>query len=313
MPIVTAVVVSVAAAIATTTVATVAAAAVAVGTLVGTVGLGISVIGMATGNESLTKIGGYLGMAGGAMGLAGGLAGGMAGYMKSLSTAWDDGVGSLFSSTKPVGQEALGRGIVAGANPQAGAAFKQAGQQIASQADLGRAIVSAPTGNKLSTMGIGLDDVSHAVGPDDLAAANRARNIQGIANADQFPSSVGVNPSLPSGAPSASASMAQNTAGAVKPLVEAGSQVVSKGMSAGDVWRSIPDWAKGQLAVSGAQGLSGMLGGWFEAASAEERLELERQAQAWRQQHDDRNQAFAQKNASYAPLMQFGAINKGTA
>jgi hypothetical protein len=56
------------------------------------------------------------------------------------------------------------------------------------------------------------------------------------------------------------------------------------------------------------------LGGWFEGATAEEKLALEREAQQWRMQHEDRNLNFNQKNASYAPLVTFGGggmLSKG--
>jgi hypothetical protein len=54
--------------------------------------------------------------------------------------------------------------------------------------------------------------------------------------------------------------------------------------------------------MAGVQGVSGMLGGMFEGLNAEERLELERQAQEWKI-----------RNASYAPLVKFGTgtINRG--
>ena len=314
MPIVSAAVIAVGAAIASTTLATVATAAVAVGTLVGTVGLGVSVIGMATGNKTLTKIGGYLGLAGGAMGLAGGLAGGMAGYAKTLSTAWDDGVGSLFSSTKPVGQiglqqESLGRGIVAGTNPDAATHYAQTGQTFA---DKGYA---AGTANQMQQATLPSPDLttqqmSRFVTPEHSQLAKQAQDIQAIANSNPVAA-------LAPSAPSSTGTMAAGTMGAVKPAVEQGMQVAAGSAGATDpkgFFSSMPDWAKAQLAISGAQGLTGMMGGWFESATAEEKLELERQAQEWKMAHEDRNQAFNQKNASFAPLVQFGGgtINRGT-
>lgn len=314
MPIVTAAVVAVGAAIATTTVATVATAAVAVGTLVGTVGLGISVIGMATGNKTLSKIGGYLGMAGGAMGLAGGLAGGMAGYMKHLSTAWDDGVGSLFASTKPVGQvglqqEALGRGIVAGTNPDAAAHYAKTGQTFAEKG-FTAGVANPMQQATLPSPDLTTQQMSRFVTPEHTQLAKQAQDIQAIAN------STPVAASAPS-APLSTGSMAVGTAGAAKPLVEQGVQAAAGTAGATDpkgFFSSLPDWAKAQVAISGAQGLAGMMGGWFESATAEEKLELERQAQEWKMRHDDRTQAFNQKNASFAPLVQFGGgtINRGT-
>lgn len=313
MAIVSAAVAAVAAAVASTTIASVATAAVAVGTLVGTVGLGISVIGMATGNKTLTKIGGYLGMAGGVMTLGGGLAGGFAGYAKTLSTAWDDGVGSLFSSTKPVGQvglqqEALGRGVVAGTNPDAAAHYAQTGQTFA---DKGFAAGAAnqPNTAMLPSPDLKVGEMGRFVTPEHVQLSKQAQDIQAIANANP------VGMAAPN-APTATGQLAATTAQAAKPAIEQGMAMSGAATSTQDAkgfFSSMPDWAKAQLAISGAQGLSGMLGGWFESASAEERLELERQAQAWRQQHEDKNQSFNQKNASYAPTVSFGGgvLNRG--
>ena len=100
MAVFTAAIAAVTAAIAAPALATVGAAAIAVGTAVGTAGLGLSVVGMVTGNKKLQKIGGYMGLAGGIVSLGGGIIGGAkatALYGKHFSTAWDDGVGKLFS------------------------------------------------------------------------------------------------------------------------------------------------------------------------------------------------------------------------
>lgn len=333
MAIVTAAIAAVAAAVATTTVATVATAAVAVGTLVGTVGLGISVIGMATGNKTLSKIGGYLGMAGGVMGLAGGLAGGMAGYAKTLATSWDDGVGSLFSSTKPVGQEAL----------SAGALQEKLGRSIvdnslAQQAAQAKAVVpTQPPGAMAPSATLGprpqvLPPPSASAGasstganPLDFAGAAKAGAQGPNMAATQFANAA------PVGAPSATQSLASTTAqanaGPTIGMGEAGANKLAThhlapdslsnfGGSGKSFWESLPDWAKAQVAISGAQGLAGMAGGWFEGATAEEKLALEREAQQWRMQHEDRALNFNQRNASYAPTITFGGggmLSKGKA
>lgn len=324
MALITAAVVAVAAAVATTTVATVATAALAVGTLVGTVGLGVSVVGMATGNKTLTKIGGYLGMAGGVMSVAGGLAGGMAGYTKALSSAWDDGVGSLFSSTKSVGtmgleQEALGRGIVAANNPDAAAHFAKTG--VTASADVQKALgegIMVGTRNPPSTATaptVLSPDASPsyisklANTPENLQLARQAQDIKAIANANP------VGAIAPS-APSPPGNLALTTLQAAKTPIEQGLNTGGAGSrksSVREIWDGLPDWGKAQVANSGIQVLGGMAGGWFESASAEERLEMERQAQAWRQQHEDRTQRFTQNNASYAPTVRFGGgmLNRG--
>jgi hypothetical protein len=321
MPIVTAAIVAVGAAIATTTVATVATAAVALGTLVGTVGLGISVIGMATGNKTLTKIGGYLGMAGGAMGLAGGLAGGMAGYAKTLSTAWDDGVGSLFSSTKSVGQTPLGS--VGNATAQKATAVQQSSVQSTSAAQPTTSIppssgslgprpqlLPSPSAGASNSLGTGGVNPLNSVVPTRPVVAGTDLSATQFANA------------APKGAPlstsnlssiTAQASQAPAAAQSVAAGVNAAAQPAS-GSGIGSFFSGLPDWAKAQVAISGAQGLAGMAGGWFEGATAEEKLALEREAQTWRMQHEDSIKNFNQKNASYAPMLSFGGngmLSKG--
>lgn len=329
MPIVTATVIAISAAIATTTVATVAAAAVAVGTLVGTVGLGLSVIGMATGNETLSKIGGYMGMAGGVLGLGGGLAGGMAGFKSALSTAWDDGVGSLFTGTKPVGtaglgQEAMGRAIVANANPQAGANFAKAGLPM-DQGVLGRSIVAntkipTPTPAPKS----GLDPGAFAttkpqleVTPDIVAASDRAKNIQALANANPSASTGPAGAEVALDATKQAATMGAPQPGQQPTTYQKGQPLdfsdpipnrVNDGSiaSVGDFFKSMPDWAKFQLATTGLQGLGGALGSWFESSTAEQQMELQKQAQMWNQQFNTKNQQFDQKSRNSAPLVTFG-------
>lgn len=329
MAIVTAAIAAVAAAVATTTVATVATAAVAVGTLIGTVGLGLSVVGMATGNKSLSKIGGYLGLAGGVLTLGGGLAGGFAGYSKALSTAWDDGVGSMFSSTKPVGQEAL----------NAGALQEKLGKSIvdnslAQQAAAGSTpATTSPTSIPPSSVNLGprpqlLPSPSASSGvtpaganPLDFAGTAKAGATGPDMAASQFANAA------PKTAPLATEGLAATTAQAnAAPLsgMAGTSQLATHhlapdslsdlGGSTKSFWESLPDWAKGQVAISGAQGLAGMAGGWFEGATAEEKLALEREAQQWRMQYEDRAQNFNQKNASFAPRVTFGGtgvLSKG--
>lgn len=290
--------------------AAIAAAAVNVGTLVGTIGLGMSVVGMATGNKTLTKIGGYLGMAGGAMGLAGGLAGGTAQAMKNISNAWDDGVGSLFSSTQEVGkaglqQEALGRGIVAGTNPDAAAHYASTGQTVAEQGVAAGAANPASTAT-LPSPDLNTEQMSRFVTPETIEASQRAQYTKAVANA--VPDYTSTGAALPQ-TPTPGAALSQTTAQAMKPAVETGMQAAGQPAGRQDpkgFFASMPDWAKAQMAISGVQGLSGMMGGWFEGATAEEKLALEREALEWRKQYEGKDQAFNQKNASYAPRVTFG-------
>ncbi len=336
MPIVTAAVVAISAAIATTTLATVATAAVALGTLVGTVGLGISVIGMVTKNQTLTKIGGYLGMAGGVMTLGGGLAGGFAGYAKTLSTAWDDGVGSLFSSTKPVGQEALnagalqeklGRSIVDNSLAQQAAAAKTATTMpptspAQSFGTLGPRPQMMPppsasvgaTPSNINPLDFAGTAKGGAVGPDMAATqfANAAPKTAPLGTEGLLSTTAQANQAPAIGMEG----LRQQALGeGIVKATQAGMQNVGGGGGGtGSFFSSLPDWAKAQVAISGAQGLAGMAGGWFEGASAEEKLALEREAQQWRMQHEDSIKNFNQRNASYAPRVTFGGngmLSKG--
>jgi len=284
----------------------------------------MSVVGMATGNKSLTKIGGYLGLAGGAMSLAGGLAGGMAGAMKNLSTAWDDGVGSLFSSTKPVGQEALsngalqeklGRSIVDNSLSQQAAV----GQTPASAAPTSIPPPSGPLGPRpqvLPPPSSASGASSAGVNPLDFTGTAKSGAIGPDMAATQFANAA------PKAAPLSTEGLAATTAQANSAPM-AGSKMPAMGLNnwptyaptaggnpsgggIGSFWNTLPDWAKAQVAISGAQGLAGMAGGWFESATAEEKLQLEREAQQWRMQHEDSIKNFNQQNASYAPRVSFG-------
>lgn len=329
MAIVSAAIAAIATAVTTTTLATVATAAVAVGTLVGTVGLGVSIIGMATGNKTLSKIGGYLGMAGGVLTLGGGLAGGFAGYAKTLSTAWDDGVGSLFSSTKPVGQAPLGSAgnasaqtatPVQAAPTQAGTVQNSTpalniGPRPQQSAVFNDALIPGQAAKNVLPPGVNPSGLSQTVTPGDMSQ---------FANAAQAAPVAAPSPSAPLAAATSQASAAP-AAGAKMPAMgladwptyaakTAGSAAGAGGGGLGEFFKNLPDWAKAQVAISGAQGLAGMAGGWFESATAEEKLQLEREAQQWRMQHEDSIKNFNQKNASYAPKLTFsggGMLSKG--
>ncbi|MDO8547876.1 MAG: hypothetical protein Q7R68_11035 [Nitrospirales bacterium] len=95
MPVFTTAAVAVAAAVASTTAITVAAAVVAVSAAIGVVGLALSVVGAITGDQTISKIGKYMGYAG----IAGGLAGGAIGGIGALSAGAEGGF--LAGATKP--------------------------------------------------------------------------------------------------------------------------------------------------------------------------------------------------------------------
>lgn len=105
MAVFTAAVAAVTAAIAAPAVATIGAAAIAVGTAVGTAGLGLSAIGMVTGNKSLQKVGGTMSMVGLGLGVGGGIIGGTKAIGLAAThtkNAWNEGVGKYFTDTSTV-------------------------------------------------------------------------------------------------------------------------------------------------------------------------------------------------------------------
>lgn len=300
-----------------------AVAASQLGMVIGVVGLGMSVVGMATGNKSLAKIGGYLGMAGGVLSVGGALAGGMPGAMKGFASAWDDGVGSLFSSTKSVGQAPLGSvGNVTAQNAttvQTAPAQTGSVQSATPSLNIGpRPQASAAFNDSLIPGSMAKNVLPPGTNPSGLSQTVTPGDMSKFANA------------APGGAPSATANLgavtSQANAGPLAGMTGAPQlathhlapdSLSNLGGSTKSFWESLPDWAKGQVAISGAQGLAGMAGGWFEGATAEEKLALEREAQQWRMQHEDSIKNFNQRNASYAPLVTFngggGMLSKGKA
>lgn len=329
MAIISAAVAAIATAVTTTTLATVGAAAISIGTVVGVVGLGMSVVGMATGNKSLTKIGGYLGLAGGVLSVGGALAGGMSGYTSALSKAWDDGVGSLFSSTKPVGQAPLGS--VGNASAQTATPVQAAPTQTGTVQNSTPALNIGPRPQQSAVFNDALipgeaakNVLPPGVNPSGLSQTVTPGDMSQFANAAQAAPVAAPSPSAPLAAATSQASAAP-AAGAKMPAMgladwptyaakTAGSATGTGGGGFGEFFKNLPDWAKAQVAISGAQGLAGMAGGWFESATAEEKLQLEREAQQWRMQHEDSIKNFNQKNASYAPKLTFsggGMLSKG--
>jgi hypothetical protein len=63
----------------------------------------------------------------------------------------------------------------------------------------------------------------------------------------------------------------------------------------------MPEWMKYSAVTTGMQGLSGAAAGWFQGASAEERLAFE---QLVSQQREAQVQRI-NKNNQYAPLLNF--------
>lgn len=276
MAVFTAAALAVGAAIATTTAATVATAVVAVSTAVGVAGLVVGGIGMAIGNEDLMfagKVMGYVGMAGG---LAGGLIGGVGALANStgtfmegfsgafsgaagkLSEGWDKGVGSWFAGGDKV------TGAVGGtAAPSAPTNVTTA--PVDTPVNAATPIADASKTVHPSSLGTGQFAQSPVTAPGVTAPGVTAPTAP-----TAIPSGMN-NPSawLP-GAPQVPTGM-NNPASwlPTTPPAGGGGGLVS-GISEG--FSSMPDWMKYSLMTTGAQGITGLAGGYFQGKSAEEQL-----------------------------------------
>ena len=81
------------------------------------------------------------------------------------------------------------------------------------------------------------------------------------------------------------------------------------GVGGGGVASTIPDWVKLAGMTTGGQGLSGAAAGWFQGASAEQRIEFEKLIN-----EQNRNQInYQNKNNQYAPLLSFAGGPAGPA
>lgn len=327
MPVFSAAVVAVAAAIATTTVATVATAAVAVSAAIGVAGLGVTAVGAITGNKDLLKAGkimGYVGLAGG---LAGGAIGGFgamanggsflqgaadafsgaasltkdaaSSYMDNISNFFNPGAGDQVAAG--LTQESLGTGIVAGTNPSAAAGLNTAGLD---QAAMGRGIAEGAKG---------VADAGLA--PSIAGAANQtASTAQGLMDDVGSQIAPGMQPVSPPAAVQAPAPIAAPQAPGVVVNPDTGTFIPGIGQVAPGtaqtgaiktgqgLFDSMPDWMKYSAMTTGAQGLSGLASGYYQGLSAEEQLNFQKLVN---QQNQNQVQ-YLNKNNSYAPTVKFG-------
>lgn len=339
MPVVTAAVVAVSAAITTIASATatagaiaasVATAAVSVSAAIGVAGLGVTAIGAITGNKDLLKAGkimGYVGLAGGlvggAIGGVGAMASGSGSFLEGASAAYSgaaqytsdafssyaDNIGRFFNpetanSVLAAKQEALGTGIVAGTNPQAGQTMitgsldqEALGQGIraGTSGAMAPANAGAMPASAVSAPSISGPDPFQvqspvSTGPAAPAAANAPGAIQAPAPiaAPQAPGVV-VNPDTGTFIPG----IGQVAPGAA----QTGAIKTGQGL-----FDSMPDWMKYSAMTTGAQGLTGLASGYYQGLSAEEQLNFQKLVN---QQNQNQVQHLNQNNA-YAPLVKFG-------
>lgn len=303
MAVITAAIAAVTAAVVTTTVATVATAVVAVSTAIGVTGLVVGGIGMAIGNEDLMfagKIMGYVGMAGG---LAGGLVGGVgaiatnsglsftqgfadafAGASQHLSNAWDKGVGSWFA-----GGDKVTGAIGGAADDVATGAVKAPISSPGTTAD-GRAmgtfaeVADSPTA--ISTP-VNTGSVTVGTQAPSLSAPGVSAPVVGT------PATQAVN------APSTISAMsnASNWAPAANP---AGGGLIN---SATEGLSNMPDWMKYSMMTTGAQGITGLAGGYFQGQSAEAQLEQQKLIA----QREENQRQLLNQQANQVPRFRFNS------
>lgn len=306
MAVFTAAALAVGAAIATTTVATVATAVVAVSTAVGVAGLAVGAVGMAIGNEDLMfagKVMGYVGLAGG---LAGGLIGGVgavmgntgmtftqgfadafAGASQHLSNAWDKGVGSWFS-----GGDKIAGAVGGGADDVAAGAVKAPVSSPGATPD-GKAMAAFPEVAESPTA------VSTV---HDMGSVSVNAGVQAPAPAISSPSVVTPSVSAPVNAATPNALSQMNNPSAWLPA--GGAPAASGGGLAGSIsngFSNMPDWMKYSMMTTGAQGITGLAGGYFQGQSAEEQLEHQKVVA----QRDEAQRQFLNRNANQIPTIRF--------
>lgn len=293
MAVFTAAAVAIGAAVATTTAATVAAAVVTTSIAIGVAGLAVTAVGMVTKNDDLLKAGkimGYVGMAGG---LAGGAIGGFGamanggGFLQGagqaftdasmhISNSWNNGVGSLFNAGDA--------GAVAAPAGQTGATAQPGVLNAPTQTAVDNQALSA-VGQNNTTPFINPSAPSTAVGAAPPAPAPSAAAVA-------TPSPVSVSAPVTPIAPSAGVQPGLFSEGIGGAATEAAKKTAET---------TLPDWIKMSALTTGAQGLSGAAAGWYQGASAEEKLEFDRlQAQRAQNQVDLLN-----RNNAYAPILQF--------
>ena len=220
------------------------------------------------------------------------------------------------SVTSPLqNQEALGQGVVAGTK----------GMPPPAPTPLAQVPPGADTGVTATTLGH--NGAIPQEGPMTAWDAGFPEYDQavngGVLNAGKAPTAELSYAQQVSGAktPTAELSYAQQVSGANTPPVasldiKSGLDAVPSGSptsfagtgSPQGFWGKMPDWAKYAALTSGAQGLTGLAGGYFQGLTAEEQLDL----QKWIAQQNQTNINTTFQRGAYAPLLTFqtpGTLN----
>lgn len=295
--------------------AAVASAVVAVSTAIGVAGLAVTAIGMITKNQDLMKAGkimGYVGLAGGlaggAIGGFGAMANGTGSFLQGaqgaysgaaghVSDAWDEGVGSWFSSD-------AASGVVAPVD----AAPVSTGVDPAT----GNTIPSHQTYNGEVTGTLGQPQPGVQNGPIPAENFGPPESFGPPAPAAQSAPVGPGAPVAPTGAeaPSVADQAIAHSQGEIGKTIAGGPLsstsapqgiVGSAASKAADAFANMPDWMKMSMMTTGGQGVAGMASGYFAGASAEEKLEFEKLINAQRQGQVD----LQNRNANYVPKLRF--------
>lgn len=322
MPVVSGAIAAVGAAIATTTVATVASAVAAVGTVVGMAGLATTAVGMITKDKGLMKAGKIMGFVGLGAGLAGWGVGALnsAGVFGTAADAADDIASASMSSVDDVmgvgatAKDGMGNTMTVGADggihhategvPSLSVPVDKLPQgaleplKAAERYHAAGLINDAP--NYIEQ--VGKTDIAMKPFTQTSAMSAPAQSAPLQTPALQAPTLPGVGASAPTppaglinapGGLPAGAGVTTNPAG-LAGLSGAGATAPPAGGVAG-WWNGLSDTMKASLATTAGQGIAGALGGIFQAMSASDRYDLEREMEAWKQ-----------RNGSYAPRVSFG-------
>lgn len=299
MAVITAAVAAVAAAATVTTAATVATAVVAVSTAVGVTGLVVGGIGMAIGNEDLMfagKVMGYVGLAGG---LAGGVIGGVGAAMGNTGATFMQGFGDAFAGASQHLSNAWDKGVgswFAGGDKVTGAVGGAADDVVAGAA---KSVTTSPVDTPVSSM-TGVADASKTVHPSSLGTGQFAQSpvTAPAAAAPTVTAPVAPTVSAPNAIPAGMNNAGSwLPAGATPPAAGGGGLVsgVTEGFS------NMPDWMKYSLMTTGAQGVTGLAGGYFQGQSAEEQLAQQKLVA----QRDEDQRQLLNRQANQIPSFRF--------
>lgn len=260
-------------------------------------------IGMAIGNEDLMfagKVMGYVGLAGG---LAGGLIGGVgaiatnsgltftqgfgdafAGASQHLSNAWDKGVGSWFAGGDKV------TGAVGGAADDVAAGAAKAPVSSPGVTADGKAMAAFPEVADSPTA------ISTPVNTGSVSVGTQAPSLP--APAVSAPA-VGTPAAQTVNAPGTISAMgnASNWAPAATPTSGGLISNATEGLS------NMPDWMKYSMMTTGAQGITGSAGGYFQGKSAEEQLEQQKLIA----QREENQRQLLNQQANQIPRFRFNS------